>query len=46
MEMCNGCPPDEKLKPIKMEVNHEFIFEILETYAGDILFSGIVNKLS
>lgn len=43
--MCTGCPPDEKPKPIDMKVNHEFIFEIVETYTGMRLFSGIVNKL-
>ena len=43
--MCLGCPPDVKPKPIEMKVNHEFIFEIVETYTGNRLFSGIVNKL-
>ena len=43
--MCTGCPPVEKPKPIEMKVNHEFIFEIVETYTGIRLFSGIVNKL-
>ena len=43
--MCTGCPPFEKPKPIEMKVNYEFIFEIVETYTGNRLFSGIVNKL-
>lgn len=43
--MCTGCPPFERPKPIEMKVNHEFIFEIVETYTGNRLFSGIVNKL-
>lgn len=43
--MCAGCPPEEKPKPIEMKVNHEFIFEIVETYTGNRMFSGIINKL-
>lgn len=43
--MTLGCPPDEIPKPIEMIVNHEFIFEIVETNTGNRLFSGIVNKL-
>lgn len=43
--MCGCCPLDDKPKPIEMKVNHEFIFEIVETNTGIRLFSGIVNKL-
>lgn len=43
--MAAGGPPDEMPKPIEMKVNHEFIFEIVETYSGNRLFSGIINKL-
>lgn len=40
-----GCAPMERPKPIKMNVNHEFIFEIVENYTGQRFFSGIINKL-
>lgn len=40
-----GCCPDEEPEPVEMNVNRNFIFEIVETSSGSRLFSGVVNKL-
>ncbi len=40
-----SCCPDEEPEPVEMNVNRNFVFEIVETSSGSRLFSGVVNKL-
>lgn len=46
-EMCValGPPPTEIKKPVVVNVNRPFMFEIAEEYSNTILFTGIINNI-